>query len=120
MNFRNCMTRFLGSRGARTTVGLPGTGLSYTHIHDSNNPAQNYAGSRKTSICPNCGHRMRKQWVNCPKCNYLLANINQIQENSVPTQQNLNNVTRTGASGCLIQLLMMIFAGVFCLYIIVI
>lgn len=71
----------IGTRGSQTTIGLPGTGLSYTHITprkstsasaSSGNTARRSTGN-KMSVCPKCGHRMRKQWDNCPKCHYPLT-----------------------------------------------
>lgn len=71
----------VGTRGSQTTIGLPGTGLSYTHVSprksssasaSAGNTTRRSSGSKMT-VCPNCGHRMRKQWDNCPKCHYPLT-----------------------------------------------
>ena len=71
----------VGTRGSQTTIGLPGTGLSYTHVSprksssasaSAGNTTRGSSGSKMT-VCPNCGHRMRKQWDNCPKCHYPLT-----------------------------------------------
>lgn len=64
----------ISKSGIRNTVGLPGSGLSYTsynkfdsHIVDDAVPY--------TRVCPNCGHNMRKAWRNCPKCSFDLLSL---------------------------------------------
>ena len=56
----------VGTKGEQITVGIPGTGISYSERRSN-------SSGRKMSTCPNCGHRMRKQWDNCPKCKYPLT-----------------------------------------------
>ena len=66
----------ISSRGTRFTTSIPGTGLSYSTQLTSNNTK-----SANTNSCPYCGHKMRKQWENCPKCNALLISDSAIAEN---------------------------------------
>ena len=59
----------INSKGqTRFTAGIPGTGLSYTTRLDK--PT---AGGM--TQCPYCGHKMRKQWDNCPKCEQSLIQV---------------------------------------------
>ena len=57
----------ISSRGTKFTTSIPGTGLSYTTQLSGNKPK-----TANQNVCPHCGHKMRKQWENCPKCNSLL------------------------------------------------
>lgn len=70
---RGVHTTINGS-GVRNTIGLPGSGLSYTSYQkfDSNSVSK---GIPYTRVCPNCGHNMRKAWANCPKCSYNLLSL---------------------------------------------
>lgn len=81
----------IGPSGERVTLGIPGTGISYTEKISSTSNVNGTSKSsskststskRKMSVCPNCGHRMRKVWVNCPKCKYLL--IPSVEQNIEP------------------------------------
>lgn len=61
--------------GVRTTVGIPGTGISYTSLSKPSHAPE--AGSREASCphlskCPYCGHGMRKRWDRCPACHQAL------------------------------------------------
>ena len=51
----------MGKNGTTVSAGIPGTGLSYVKRLDK--PV-----GQNTTECPYCGHRMRKQWDACPKC----------------------------------------------------
>lgn len=55
----------IGSKGVRSTVGIPGTGISYTKYRSYKTAA---GGKSFISVCPYCGHHMRKFWTNCPNC----------------------------------------------------
>ena len=64
-----------GQNGVRTTVGILGTGLSYTSLSKPSHAPE--AGSREASWphlskCPYCGHGMRKRWDRCPACHQVL------------------------------------------------
>nr|DAK31914.1 MAG TPA: Protein of unknown function (DUF4236) [Caudoviricetes sp.] len=62
----------IGKRGTTLSTGIPGTGIHYTTRLDK--PV-----GKKMSVCPYCGHRMRKQWDACPKCRIPL-----VQEEAAP------------------------------------
>lgn len=92
----------IGTRGSQTTIGLPGTGLSYTHVtpRKSNSTSATSSARRSTSskmsVCQNCGHRMRKQWDNCPKCHYplteQLTSTAEVEDfSSITENQNFSN-----------------------------
>ena len=55
----------IGSKGVRSTVGIPGTGISYTKYSSYKTTP---AGKPFISVCPYCGHHMRKFWTHCPSC----------------------------------------------------
>ena len=69
--------------GMRSTVGIPGTGLSYTtttkykRAEGDAAPVPADAGEKGEPLpylkqCPYCGHRCRKRWDNCPECGQAL------------------------------------------------
>lgn len=70
---RGIHTTINGS-GVRNTIGLPGSGLSYTS-YQKFNESSIANGIPYTRVCPNCGHNMRKAWVNCPKCSFNLLSL---------------------------------------------
>lgn len=75
----------LGKDGVRTTVGLPGTGLSYTTYQRYNNKTKGKVPGRGyVSTCPYCGHNMRKQWDNCPKCGQSLTEAVKVPQPVTP------------------------------------
>lgn len=111
---RGIHTTINGS-GVRNTIGLPGSGLSYTSYQKFNDNSIN-SGIPYTRVCPNCGHNMRKAWVNCPKCSFNLLSLysktetnileNSSQEDIKQNNMNLNTAENpskieTGC-GCLI------------------
>lgn len=58
----------VGTRGTHVTAGIPGTGLYDTEkLGSSGNPGH------PMTVCPYCGHRMRKHWDNCPQCGHPLT-----------------------------------------------
>lgn len=67
----------MGKNGTTVSAGIPGTGLSYVKRLDK--PV-----GQNTTECPYCGHRMRKQWDACPKCQQSL-----IQQAPQPTSDNV-------------------------------
>lgn len=69
----------IGPNGTRFTASIPGTGLSYTTRLDK--PI-----GKSMTQCPYCGHRMRKQWDNCPKCHQPLIKVEK-PENSIPADK---------------------------------
>lgn len=111
---RGIHTTINGS-GVRNTIGLPGSGLSYTSYQKFNDNSI-ASGIPYTRVCPNCGHNMRKAWVNCPKCSFNLlslyskteANISENSSHEEVKQSNMDlntaenpSKTETGC-GCLI------------------
>ena len=87
---RGIHTTINGS-GIRNTIGLPGSGLSYTSYQkfDSNSVS---TGIPYTRVCPNCGHNMRKAWVNCPKCSFNLLSLYVEQETNQPVELSWDDV----------------------------
>ena len=84
----------IGKDKVHTTVGIPGTGLSYTTIQRFNpTNAQNTVYQqqgvpvRSPKVCPYCGHRMRKQWEFCPKCHGPLLLSPEQQQQLIAQQQ---------------------------------
>ena len=67
----------MGKNGTTVSAGIPGTGLSYVKRLDQP------VGQTPTE-CPYCGHRMRKQWDACPKCQQPL-----IQQAPSPAPDNI-------------------------------
>ena len=67
----------MGKNGTTVSAGIPGTGLSYVKRLDK--PV-----GQNITECPYCGHRMRKQWDACPKCQQPL-----IQQAPQPTADNI-------------------------------
>ena len=66
----------IGPNGTRFTASIPGTGLSYTTRLDK--PI-----GKSMTQCPYCGHKMRKQWDNCPKCHQSLIKKVEEPENNI-------------------------------------
>lgn len=110
---RGIHTTINGS-GVRNTIGLPGSGLSYTSYQKFDNNSVS-TGIPYTGVCPNCGHNMRKAWMNCPKCSF---NLYTQQETELPAEPSWDDVkqdysnlkkeintnkTETGC-GCLIMI----------------
>lgn len=99
--------------GVRNTIGLPGSGLSYTSYKKFDNNSANMVGVPYTKVCPNCGHNMRKSWINCPKCGFNLLSLYSQTELNSPvnssetiTKNDVNpSKTETGC-GCLILIFM--------------
>ena len=96
-----------------TTVGLPGSGMSYTHYErypNSTNAASNTIPF--TPTCPRCGHHMRKAWANCPKCNYNL-----LPAASAPPPPTDTGAPEEGSSaagcGCLLVIILMIAFAIY-------
>lgn len=85
----------VNKKGVRSTVGIPGTGLSYTDYKPFDQSKSNRSSSSTsnaldqgannglyafrladgriveipfTPTCPYCGHHMRKVWPACPTC----------------------------------------------------
>lgn len=58
----------VGTRGTHVTAGIPGTGLYNTEKIGSSG-----SQARHMTVCPYCGHRMRKHWACCPQCGHPLA-----------------------------------------------
>jgi len=57
------------SRGVRTTVGLPGTGLYHTNLASWNTGASSRpAPAPGSTTCPHCGRRVGATWLYCPNC----------------------------------------------------
>lgn len=111
---RGIHTTINGS-GVRNTIGLPGSGLSYTS-YQKFNESSIANGIPYTRVCPNCGHNMRKAWVNCPKCSFNLlslyskteANLSENSSQEDVKQSNMDLSTTENSSkaetgcGCLI------------------
>lgn len=90
----------IGPNGVRATTSIPGTGMSYsTKLSGSK-------GKSKMSVCPFCGHKMRKQWDKCPKCHNELRNEN--TESGIE-ETNFSNQKVAASSGCLLPILLTIF-----------
>lgn len=65
----------LGKRGVRTTLGIPGTGISYSKYErygKSGTVSRSQVQKPYLTVCPYCGHHLRKYWERCPKCHALL------------------------------------------------
>ena len=122
----------VGKNRVNTTIGLPGTGLSYTHSEKLSSPAGendligNTASLRRSpKVCPYCGHHMRKQWQFCPKCHGPLLLTEEQQQQLIQQQQNAiaeQQLTEeripekaTQGSGCLTSCLgFIIILGLIC------
>lgn len=93
----------IGPNGTRFTTSIPGTGISYSTRLDK--PV-----GRGMTQCPYCGHKMRKQWDNCPKCHQPLIQTNtniknptdETSTNNTVSQNNAteNNNAKSGCCGC--------------------
>lgn len=93
----------IGPNGTRFTTSIPGTGISYSTRLDK--PV-----GRGMTQCPYCGHKMRKQWDNCPKCHQPLIQTNTNTENladETSTNNTVfqnndteNNNAKNGCCGC--------------------
>lgn len=59
----------VGTRGTHVTAGIPGTGL-----YDTEKLGSSGASGNHMTVCPYCGHRMRKHWDYCPQCGQPLGN----------------------------------------------
>lgn len=104
-------------KGVRQTIGIPGTGVSYTKFQSydqlkSSDISENIQDIPYTSQCPYCGHKMRKPWRNCPKCKFDLLSLYTPKEeiaepgSSSSLQSNSYNPTeqekKDSLCGCLI------------------
>ena len=70
----------MGKNGTTLSAGIPGTGFSYVKRLDK--PV-----GQNTTECPYCGHRMRKQWDACPKCQQpLIQRLPQPNNAAAPIQ----------------------------------
>lgn len=69
----------LNNKGTKLTTSIPGTGIS--HTIQLTQRLDTPIGKNSTA-CPFCGHHMRKQWDNCPKCKQSL--IKNIPPPSIP------------------------------------
>lgn len=109
----------IGTRGAKVTInskgqtrftaGIPGTGLSYTTRLDK-------PTTGGMTQCPYCGHKMRKQWDNCPKCGQSLIQaielpkskdeiIAQMTEEEKAAAKERGKQKVKGCCGCLIMVI---------------
>ena len=66
----------VGKNGTRQTVGLPGSGLSFTNYekHAENEPVPVPAAmdNRASLRCPNCNAITKRGAIYCPKCGFNL------------------------------------------------
>lgn len=90
---RGIHTTINGS-GVRNTIGLPGSGLSYTS-YQKFNESSIANGIPYTRVCPNCGHNMRKAWVNCPKCSFNLLSLYSKTEANISENSNGEDVKQS-------------------------
>lgn len=100
-----------GKRGTNANIGIPGTGLSYSQRLDK--PT---SSNSKVSQCPFCGHNMRKQWDNCPKCGEALLpdlNFSNNQQNDISLENNDDSTkTRFYQKTWFIILMLLFFAPI--------
>ena len=89
---RGIHTTINGS-GVRNTIGFPGSGLSYTSYQKFDNNSVN-TGVPYTRVCPNCGHNMRKAWVNCPKCSFNLLSLYTEQKTNQPAEPSWDDIKK--------------------------
>lgn len=90
---RGIHTTINGS-GVRNTIGLPGSGLSYTSYQKFNDNSIN-SGIPYTRVCPNCGHNMRKAWANCPKCSFNLLSLYSKTETNIPENSSQEDIKQS-------------------------
>lgn len=91
---RRGMHTTINKNGVRNTVGIPGSGMSYTSYKKFGK--KNIVGETipYTPVCPNCGHKMRKAWANCPTCHYsLLSLYHPTVDNSCLSQSNTSDAS---------------------------
>lgn len=115
---RGCRTTF-SSKGVRNTVGLPGTGLSYTTYssYKSDNQSNTVSDIPYTPKCPYCGHNMRKAWEYCPKCKGYLLQTPEAEYSDTPEDIQVNDTAtiepdnKQSCCGCLVIVFIIGFIG---------
>ena len=83
----------IGSKGVRSAVGIPGTGVSYTKYRSYRGPSKSSGETAKSylTVCPSCGHHMRKAWDHCPECGVTLIQSGEAEASEVPMERTISS-----------------------------